>query len=65
LDPSHCGGLEEGDRLIAIDGIDLRGLSHTQVVHVLKEFPLGREASLTVQRVHSHSYSKFNSGGYT
>ncbi|CAG7721513.1 unnamed protein product [Allacma fusca] len=53
LDPSHCGGLEEGDRLIAIDGIDLRGLSHTQVVQVLKDFPLGKEASLTIQRIQS------------
>jgi hypothetical protein len=56
LDPTHCGGLEEGDRLIAIDGIDLRGLSHTQVVQILKDFPLGRDASLTIQRVHSHSF---------
>lgn len=50
LDATHCGGLEEGDRLIAIDGVDLRGLSHTQVVQILKDFPVGREASLTIQR---------------
>jgi atrophin-1 interacting protein 1 len=64
LDSSHCGGLEEGDRLIAIDGIDLRGLSHTQVVQVLKDFPLGREATLTIQRVNAQVvYShKFNTG---
>ena len=53
LDPTHCGGLEEGDRLVAIDGIDLRDLSHTQVVQVLKDFPLGKEAALTIQRIHS------------
>lgn len=64
LDPTHCGGLEEGDRLIAIDGIDLRGLSHTQVVQILKDFPLSRDASLTIQRVHSQSFfnKKFSPG---
>ncbi|XP_035704897.1 membrane-associated guanylate kinase, WW and PDZ domain-containing protein 3 isoform X2 [Folsomia candida] len=63
LDSTHCGGLDEGDRLIAIDGIDLRGLSHTQVVQILKDFPLGRDASLTVQRVHSQVFSKKFSPG--
>lgn len=64
LDPTRCGGLEEGDRLIAIDGIDLRGLSHTQVVQVLKDFPLEREASLIVQRTNMRSSYSFqaNSG---
>ena len=63
LDSTHCGGLEEGDRLIAIDGIDLRGLSHSQVVQVLKDFPLGREASLIIQRTNSQTYSfKSNTG---
>ena len=65
LDSTHCGGLEEGDRLIAIDGMDLRGLSHTQVVQVLKEFPLGRQASLTIQRVHGTqpTYNQKLAGG--
>jgi hypothetical protein len=70
LDPTHCGGLEEGDRLIAIDGIDLRGLSHTQVVQILKDFPLGRDASLTIQRIHTppsfnQKFSPIPSNNYT
>jgi len=70
LDPTHCGGLEEGDRLIAIDGIDLRGLSHTQVVQILKDFPLGRDASLTIQRIHTQQsynqkFSPIPSSNYT
>lgn len=55
LDQGHCGELEEGDRLIALDGLDLRGLSHTQVVQILKDFPVGREASLTIQRTPPNS----------
>jgi len=52
LDPTHCGGLEEGDRLIEIDGINLQNLSHAQVVQVLKDFPLRRGARLIIQRTH-------------
>ncbi|CAL8105229.1 unnamed protein product [Orchesella dallaii] len=64
LDATHCGGLEEGDRLIAIDGVDLRGLSHTEVVQILKDFPVGRDACLTIQRTPQQSpYNKFSSSG--
>ena len=64
LDATHCGGLEEGDRLIEIDGIDLRSLSHAEVVQVLKDFPPGRDAYLKIQRIHRQQayIPKLNTG---
>jgi len=50
LDRPRCKNLAEGDILVDINGIDMRVLTHAQVVQVLKDCAWGREASITVQR---------------
>ncbi|KAL2102728.1 hypothetical protein ACEWY4_001896 [Coilia grayii] len=50
LEPQGCPGLCEGDLIAEINRQPVLGLSHTQVVDMLKECPVGTEAILMVQR---------------
>lgn len=50
LEPQGCPGLCEGDLIAEINRQPVLGLSHTQVVDMLKECPVGTEATLMVQR---------------
>ncbi|XP_048864675.1 membrane-associated guanylate kinase, WW and PDZ domain-containing protein 2a isoform X10 [Brienomyrus brachyistius] len=50
LEPQGCPGLQEGDLIVEINQQPAQALSHTQVVELLKECPVGTEATLTVQR---------------
>ncbi|XP_031439054.1 membrane-associated guanylate kinase, WW and PDZ domain-containing protein 2a isoform X4 [Clupea harengus] len=50
LEPQGCPGLCEGDLIAEINRQPVLGLSHTQVVDMLKECPVGAEATLMVQR---------------
>ena len=50
LDRPRCKNLQEGDVLIEINGKSVRGMSHSEVVQVLKECTRGSEANITIQR---------------
>ena len=50
LDRPRCKTLQEGDVLIEINSKSVRGMSHSEVVQVLKECSRGSEASITIQR---------------
>ncbi|KPP80068.1 hypothetical protein Z043_100301 [Scleropages formosus] len=50
LEPQGCPGLQEGDLIVEINQQSAQGLSHTQVVELLKECPVGAEATLLIQR---------------
>ncbi|XP_022098368.1 membrane-associated guanylate kinase, WW and PDZ domain-containing protein 2-like isoform X2 [Acanthaster planci] len=50
LAPANCKTLREGDILVEINGEYIRYLPHNQVVHKLKECPLGVETTIVVQR---------------
>ncbi|XP_013779275.2 membrane-associated guanylate kinase, WW and PDZ domain-containing protein 1-like isoform X2 [Limulus polyphemus] len=50
LDWPRCQLLQEGDILVEINNLDVRGLSHADVVQVLKECPSGDQARITMQR---------------
>ncbi|XP_045578119.1 membrane-associated guanylate kinase, WW and PDZ domain-containing protein 2 isoform X4 [Salmo salar] len=50
LEPQGCPGLCEGDLIIDINQQGVQGLSHTQVVELLKECAVGAETSLVIQR---------------
>uniref|UniRef100_A0AAZ3RV62 Membrane associated guanylate kinase, WW and PDZ domain containing 2a n=1 Tax=Oncorhynchus tshawytscha TaxID=74940 RepID=A0AAZ3RV62_ONCTS len=52
LEPQGCPGLCEGDLIIDINQQGVQGLSHTQVVELLKECAIGAETSLVIQRGH-------------
>uniref|UniRef100_A0A8C7DCJ7 Membrane associated guanylate kinase, WW and PDZ domain containing 2 n=1 Tax=Oncorhynchus kisutch TaxID=8019 RepID=A0A8C7DCJ7_ONCKI len=52
LEPQGCPGLCEGDLIIDINQQGVQGLSHTQVVELLKECAVGAETSLVIQRGH-------------
>lgn len=67
LEPLGCPGLFEGDLIVEINKQPVQGLTHTQVVDLLKECAVGAETSLVVQRggtgridiPHSESFSSF------
>lgn len=42
--------MQEGDILVEMNSINMRSMSHAEVVQVLKDCPWGREATITVQR---------------
>ncbi|CAN7976715.1 unnamed protein product, partial [Ixodes persulcatus] len=44
LDEPRCQGLQEGDILAEIEGRDVRGRLHTEVVQALKDCPVGQGA---------------------
>ena len=50
LDRERCCNLSENDILLEINGCDLRGLAHGQVVDVLKECPRGKETIIKLKR---------------
>ena len=50
LDRPRCKTLQEGDILVEINGVSVRGMSHSEVVQVLKECSRGQEANITIQR---------------
>ncbi|XP_016370980.1 membrane-associated guanylate kinase, WW and PDZ domain-containing protein 2-like [Sinocyclocheilus rhinocerous] len=50
LEAQGCPGLCEGDLIVEINQQTALTLSHTQVVELLKECPVGAEATLVVQR---------------
>lgn len=50
LDRERCCNLSENDILLEINGVDLRGFSHAQVVDVLKECPRGQETVIKLKR---------------
>ncbi|KAA0721114.1 Membrane-associated guanylate kinase, WW and PDZ domain-containing protein 2 [Triplophysa tibetana] len=50
LEAQGCPGLFEGDLILEINQQPALMLSHTQVVELLKECPVGAEATLVVQR---------------
>uniref|UniRef100_A0A4W4HLA7 PDZ domain-containing protein n=1 Tax=Electrophorus electricus TaxID=8005 RepID=A0A4W4HLA7_ELEEL len=52
LEAQGCPGLCEGDLIMEINQQLVLALSHTQVVELLKECPVGAEAKLVVQRGH-------------
>ncbi|XP_017267093.1 membrane-associated guanylate kinase, WW and PDZ domain-containing protein 2a isoform X3 [Kryptolebias marmoratus] len=57
LEPQGCPGLFEGDLIVEINKQPVQGLSHTQVVDLLKECAVGAETSLAVQRGGTGHYS--------
>lgn len=50
LDRPRCQTLAEGDLLHKINGIDVRNMTHAQIVQVLKDCPIGAETQIIVQR---------------
>ena len=53
LDRPRCKTLQEGDILVEINGVSVRGMSHSEVVQALKECSRGQEANITIQRGHT------------
>lgn len=61
LDRKCCKNLLEGDILMSINNINIRNLTHNDVVQVLKECPKNTETILKVQRgLIRSSLNKFN-----
>ena len=50
LDRPRCKNLQEGDLLHEINGVQVRDMSHSQIVQVLKECPKGEESRIVIQR---------------
>lgn len=61
LDRQCCKNLQEGDILLSINNINIKNLTHNDVVQVLKECPKNQETILRVQRgLIRSSLNKFN-----
>lgn len=61
LDRKCCKNLQEGDILLTINNIDIKNLTHNDVVQVLKDCPIGQETILRIQRgLIRSSLNKFN-----
>ncbi|KAG5672544.1 hypothetical protein PVAND_002665 [Polypedilum vanderplanki] len=61
LDRQCCKDLMEGDILLSINNINIKNLTHNEVVQVLKECPKNQETILRVQRgLIRSSLNKFN-----
>lgn len=61
LDHQCCKNLQEGDILLSINNINIKNLTHNDVVQVLKECPKNQETILRVQRgLIRSSLNKFN-----
>uniref|UniRef100_A0A4W4H9L1 PDZ domain-containing protein n=1 Tax=Electrophorus electricus TaxID=8005 RepID=A0A4W4H9L1_ELEEL len=52
LEPQGCPGLCEGDLIVEINQQGLQSLNHSQVVQILKDCPVGTDATLIIQRGH-------------
>jgi len=64
LDRQCCKNLMEGDILLSINNINIKNLTHNEVVQVLKECPKNQETLLRVQRgLIRSSLNKFNGKG--
>lgn len=64
LDRQCCKDLMEGDILLSINNINIKNLTHNEVVQVLKECPKNKETILRVQRgLIRSSLNKFNGKG--
>ncbi|XP_076877709.1 membrane-associated guanylate kinase, WW and PDZ domain-containing protein 2 isoform X4 [Brachyhypopomus gauderio] len=50
LEPQGCPGLCEGDLIVEINQQGLQSLNHSQVVQILKDCPVGTDATLVIQR---------------
>ncbi|KAM7316033.1 hypothetical protein ACRRTK_024713 [Alexandromys fortis] len=50
LDVQGCPGLCEGDLIVEINQQNVQNLSHTEVVDILKDCPVGSETSLVIHR---------------
>ncbi|KAK1790601.1 hypothetical protein P4O66_014470 [Electrophorus voltai] len=61
LEAQGCPGLCEGDLIMEINQQLVLALSHTQVVELLKECPVGAEAKLVVQRGGAGHFSPWKS----
>lgn len=60
LDRQCCTNLLEGDILLSINNINIKNLTHNDVVQVLKECPKNQETVLRVQRGLIRNSSKFS-----
>ncbi|XP_017563078.1 membrane-associated guanylate kinase, WW and PDZ domain-containing protein 2a isoform X2 [Pygocentrus nattereri] len=61
LEAQGCPGLCEGDLIVEVNQQPALTLSHTQVVELLKECPVGAEAKLLVQRGGAGHFSPWKS----
>ncbi|XP_051977154.1 membrane-associated guanylate kinase, WW and PDZ domain-containing protein 2-like [Xyrauchen texanus] len=61
LEAQGCPGLCEGDLIVEINQQPALTLSHTQVVDLLKECPVGAEATLVIQRGGAGHFSPWKS----
>ncbi|KAK6749570.1 hypothetical protein RB195_001904 [Necator americanus] len=50
LYPEQCANLLEGDTIVELDGRNVRAISHTQLVDMLRECPIGHRGRLVVRR---------------
>ena len=50
LDRPRCKNLQEGDVLTEINTVNVRNMSHSEVVQVLKDCSRGQEANISIQR---------------
>ena len=50
IDRPRCKNLTEGDILVNINEVNVRNMCHSEVVQVLKDCPIDREALIHVQR---------------
>ena len=62
LDRPRCKNLNEGDILVEINQINVRHMSHSEVVQVLKDCTRGQEAAIRIQRGNSSALAP-SSGG--
>ena len=51
---ARCPGLMEGDVLCEINGINVRAMSHTDIVDVLRDCPVEKPCTMVVQRYAGH-----------
>ncbi|KAJ8262459.1 hypothetical protein GJAV_G00166720 [Gymnothorax javanicus] len=60
LEPQGCPGLCEGDLILEINQQSAQGLSHTQVVDLLKDCAVGAETALLIQRGGTGQFSPWS-----
>ena len=64
LDRERCKTLQEGDILVAINDKSVFGMKHTEVVQVLKDCPMDREANIVITRKKSSPLSPLKPKGF-
>ncbi|CAD5219972.1 unnamed protein product [Bursaphelenchus okinawaensis] len=50
MKPDQCPNLLEGDLIIEVDGVNVLGMSHVQLVQFLHELPIGYSTTIIVTR---------------